>query len=329
MNILAIDDDEIILDLLVASLKSFGFSEVTTARSAEQAIEIISNCKNPFDCFLLDIQMPGMNGVELCRYIRNQQELKVTPILMITSLSDRTHINQAFAAGATDYVTKPFDALELSTRIRLAAQLVGEQKSLANQTFALQALEAQFDDATKFDYVDAVKIEDVPGMIGFVELENYLLQLSRLNMFRTAAFGLKLIGFREVYSTCSATVSYRVLADVADAIAANLKHSEFILSYCGASEFICVNNRLNILRSDELEHAINNSLEEMGILGTSSSYLSVVVGPTVSNSLFSVDRPNMLIMKALEALESQTGNWRDPDVNRPKTRLAKLNQSAN
>ena len=124
MRILSVDDDPIILELLVAVLASMGHTEVTTAESAVEAFEIIKNDPEPFDCFLLDIQMPEIDGIQLCKSLRFIPEYKRTPILMITAMSDKAYIERAFASGATDYVTKPFDIVELGARIKVAESLV-------------------------------------------------------------------------------------------------------------------------------------------------------------------------------------------------------------
>ncbi|MFK5998799.1 MAG: response regulator, partial [Rhodobacterales bacterium] len=67
MRILSVDDDPIILELLAAVLVSMGHTDVTTAGSATEALEIVKDDPEPFDCFLLDIQMPGIDGIQLCK----------------------------------------------------------------------------------------------------------------------------------------------------------------------------------------------------------------------------------------------------------------------
>jgi CheY-like chemotaxis protein len=80
-----------------------------------------------FDCFILDVQMPGMDGIELCRQIRAIEVYKDTPIIMNTAVADRDYIDAAFAAGATDYLTKPVDEVEVKARLGVIEQLVTER----------------------------------------------------------------------------------------------------------------------------------------------------------------------------------------------------------
>lgn len=126
MKILIVDDDDLILHQLSEIMAYAGFTDVTIASSAQNAAEVISASRILFDCFCLDIQMPDVNGIELCRWIRRQPDYESTPILMITGMTDKSYVLEAFAAGAIDYITKPFDPIELITRVKLAERLNAE-----------------------------------------------------------------------------------------------------------------------------------------------------------------------------------------------------------
>ena len=123
MRILAVDDDPLILDLLAVTLEQCGFSKVAYASCAESAIDLIHATSVPFDAFLLNIMLPGTSGIELCAQIRGLKSYRVAPIIMITSSTAHDIMAQAFGAGATDFVSKPFDGLELGSRINMAAML--------------------------------------------------------------------------------------------------------------------------------------------------------------------------------------------------------------
>ena len=82
MKILAVDDDPIILELLNEVLGSTGYPDVTTVETGADALAAVEDHRQPFDCILLDIQMPGMDGIELCGRLRAMPRYRETPVLM-------------------------------------------------------------------------------------------------------------------------------------------------------------------------------------------------------------------------------------------------------
>lgn len=120
MRILAVDDDAVILEILEMFLDSIDYSNVTIASSAKEALERIEEADRPFECILLDINMPGTSGIELLPRIRKIDAYAHTPIIMLTALNDRAHIAAAFKAGAWDYIVKPFEMFELEARMHSA-----------------------------------------------------------------------------------------------------------------------------------------------------------------------------------------------------------------
>lgn len=124
MKILVVDDDHLVLSILQLYLADAGYYDVTTCETSEIALELIENDNAKFDCFFFDIVMPFIHGIDLCERVRNIQGYKETPIIMLTAISGKTDIDEAFAAGATDYVTKPFSMTEIGARVRIAENLV-------------------------------------------------------------------------------------------------------------------------------------------------------------------------------------------------------------
>ncbi|MEQ9023206.1 MAG: response regulator, partial [Pseudomonadales bacterium] len=128
MRILIVDDDSTFLDLLEMSLAENGFKEVVQASSADLVLEFLDNEDPYFDCFVLDIQMPGTDGIKLCSEIRSRQAFRLAPIIMLTSSDSKHAMRQAFNAGATDFLHKPLNSLELAARINTASLLVESLK---------------------------------------------------------------------------------------------------------------------------------------------------------------------------------------------------------
>ena len=113
-NVLVIDDERTVGMILRFNLKHTGYNVFTAINSAE-GIEIAK--RDRIDIFILDVSIPGMNGIEICRYLRSMREYRNTPILMISSHSDDKTRNSAREAGASRYITKPFTFDELSAEI--------------------------------------------------------------------------------------------------------------------------------------------------------------------------------------------------------------------
>ena len=118
-SILVVDDDPTFRQGLRASLKSRGY-DVDVARNAEQALEYVR--RRPVDIVLLDINMPGIGGIETLRRIRTFAPRM--PVLMLTVRDEEEDKVEALDLGADDYVTKPFSTRELIARIRSAVRRV-------------------------------------------------------------------------------------------------------------------------------------------------------------------------------------------------------------
>jgi two-component system KDP operon response regulator KdpE len=114
-QILVVDDEPSIRRILHVALGKLGFETVDAARG-EEALSLLRNIT--FDAVLLDINMPGMTGVDTCKSIRRL--LPRMPIVMLTVRDNEDDKVEALDAGADDYITKPFQLLELAARIRAA-----------------------------------------------------------------------------------------------------------------------------------------------------------------------------------------------------------------
>ena len=138
-NLLIVDDERPIRLSLRTILSNFGFEIVEAARG-EEALSLVRS--ESFDAVLLDINMPGMGGIEVCRLMRKASPR--LPILMLTVQGGEERKVEALDAGADDYITKPFQLRELTARLRAA---VRRSKSLDDNDAAILIGDVMLDPA--------------------------------------------------------------------------------------------------------------------------------------------------------------------------------------
>ncbi len=127
MKILAVEDDPVSRRILTATLERLGH-EVTVAQDGQEAWTQFATA--PTEVVITDWMMPRMDGIELTRRIRASHGERYAYIIMLTALRGRTSYLDGMAAGADDFVTKPFDKEELQARLRVAERVLGLQREV-------------------------------------------------------------------------------------------------------------------------------------------------------------------------------------------------------
>lgn len=275
MKILAVDDDPIILELLEEFVGVAGQNTLVTAMSAVEALEHIEKAQDtPFDCFFFDIQMPGLDGIELTARVRLQDQLRDVPIIMLTALADKSYIDAAFSAGATDYVTKPFDAVDLRGRMALIEKAVmTKQVALIAPSISEQPL--AFNDPIAL--ADPIPIFDVAHVIEHAAMENYLMQLSRGEIFGSTTFALAVRDIEILHGTLCPFEFHSMIADVAEIISDSLADCKFHMTYSGSGVFVCVADRSWTPNTDNLMDTVNLRLSRAEIYNNAGDNLNVRV----------------------------------------------------
>lgn len=113
-NVMVVDDDPVLLATLCNMLKPWGMN-ITTLENPQQFWEVLQAVAP--DLLVLDLEMPGFSGIDLCQVVRNDPHWSNLPILFLTAHTENEAINRAFAAGADDYITKPIVEQQLVTRM--------------------------------------------------------------------------------------------------------------------------------------------------------------------------------------------------------------------
>jgi len=113
-SVLIVDDDDDLQNVVCAMLRAAGF-QAAAVSSAEEAFDTLRQGRP--DLMVLDWNLPGMSGVDFCRRLRKEPRMSRLPVLFLTAHSSTSDIVEAFAAGADDFVSKPFRAPELAARV--------------------------------------------------------------------------------------------------------------------------------------------------------------------------------------------------------------------
>jgi diguanylate cyclase (GGDEF)-like protein len=175
MNILIVDDSEDQLLILKAILSSEGYKNIHLAESADKAFKFLGlkgkKKKSEIDLILMDVTMPGINGIEACKRLKKEEPLKDIPVIMVTAHREEMHLEAAFKAGAMDYITKPINKIELLARVHSALRLKMETDSRKEREREMLEMAEKLDEAnkqlTRMSYLDG--LTSVPNRRYFEE----------------------------------------------------------------------------------------------------------------------------------------------------------------
>tara|TARA_R110002051_G_scaffold50724_3_gene97913 strand:- start:29437 stop:30678 length:1242 start_codon:yes stop_codon:yes gene_type:complete len=261
MRILAVDDDPFILGLVPIISSKAGFSETTLAASGEQAVELLGNPNMSFDCLLLDISMPGMDGIELCRRVRQMTRYRDTPIIMLTAKRDVENMGDAYRAGATDYATKPFDIEELGTRLRLAQEAIHARRD--TDPASQKSTGYNWDTVRNYDFElpDGLPLAGVDGLVNQATLSNYLTQLPRKEVAGIQVFAVNIDEIEAFHTRSSPGQFAALLTDVAAASAGCLGVGQSVMAYTRHATLLIAVNSAKPIPAINIEVAIESRLQ--------------------------------------------------------------------
>ena len=137
-RILVVDDTPSNIQTLAAILKENGY-QISVAQNGKQALDVVARVKPAL--ILLDVMMPEMDGLEVCRRLKANEELAQIPIIFLTAKTETIDIIRGFEAGAVDYVAKPFNTRELLARVHTHLMFRRQQKELKENYHRLSELE--------------------------------------------------------------------------------------------------------------------------------------------------------------------------------------------
>lgn len=298
-----------------------GYKEPSVANSGLEAVSLLQDRHNHYDCILLDIQMPGIDGITTCQRIRQLPQHSATPIMMVTTLNGRSFVDHAFAAGATDYLTKPIDKIELSARLGMMERLIAERRrsgSLERDMSSLSDIPG-----IGFAFEDAVPLPISDMLIDFLALENHLLTLGRLSLYGYRAVAFQVVGGSNMYHQLEPIEYLDYMADAGRAIAASLAYHSFMLAHAGSGEFVCILHRRQPIDSTELKQDISTQLQTLreNYKDLGLSIPTVKVGTVQSSGILSFTMAKKILSRARSSVrENEVNQMAEPSFQRKQAR---------
>ena len=181
-HILVVEDETDICELLQYVLEREGF-QVTCVNNGMEALELAGS--KAFTLAVLDIMLPGMDGLTLCRKLRENQATRRMPIVMLTARSEESDVVVGLEVGADDYLTKPFSPKELVARIRAVLRRVNDREADAPAAASTKPVQAQDPGMVTLGQVaidptrHTVKVRDVAVQLTLAEFKLLALLMSR------------------------------------------------------------------------------------------------------------------------------------------------------
>ena len=224
MKILIAEDENVSRMVLAKALANHGY-EVLQAQDGLEAWAIFQDEKEDVHIAVLDWQMPGMDGIELCQKIKNASLSHYVYVIFLTGKKDIDSIVEGLETGADDYLPKPFDKRELLSRLKVGLRLIEFEKALREANHKLHTL-AITDDLTGIFNRRAV-FECMRGEISRVSREKSSFCLIMMDIDH----------FKKVNDTYGHSVGDKVLIETANRIKSELRPYDVIGRY-GGEEFI-------------------------------------------------------------------------------------------
>ncbi|MCI2399246.1 response regulator [Aliiroseovarius subalbicans] len=277
MRILVIDDDENILAILEALLSSSGCHRIQTALSGSEALKIMSETDETFDCFLIDIQMPTVDGISLTKLIRETPGYALQPIIIITAMSGKEYVDEAFNAGATNYITKPFNLEDVQRKLQSAQQSASEKQSFLNQSYVEGELKKLGVEPKKVRLDRPLSIQSIDSSIDYREFENYVVQVSGRKSSKPAVCAVQIQEIENLYDAMNATDFASLISCVGQAIEEKLVKRGGGISYRGNGTFICINEKPLRSTITSLDKAVNKCFSRI-TAKCNGPVVSIVVG---------------------------------------------------
>lgn len=315
MGIFIVDDSEDELRLLGQLLNKAGHKEVILAKSAVKALELLKRI-NPTDIclILMDIQMPGMSGIEACYKLKADERFRDIPIVMVSALNEIEQLQAAFAAGAVDFIAKPVKQVELLARVSSVLRLKYEMDHRKSRERDLEALTRKLEDSNKV--LERLSVTD--GLTGIanrryfdVAIEHELLRSARERSQLSLVF-IDIDFFKGYNDAYGHVNGDNCLTRVAITLKTTLKRPADLVARFGGEEFAVLLPETDLNGAVVLAESMRKEVAELNIAHIKSNAAShVTISLGVASTVPGKCSSTALIEMADKALYQAKENGRN------------------
>ncbi len=287
-KIIIVDDNDDNIFLLTSMLRSNGYHNITSFSDSEQAYAVLQKDATPPDALLLDIMMPNMDGLDLCRRIRADDKFAASSVLFITARHGDDAFHDGYNAGAQDFLRKPFSKTELLCRLKslFTIQDLNKHLLLKNQELTLTSITDGLTGLYNRTFFDKRLAEE------FQRCQRYG-QIMTLMM-------MDIDHFKRVNDTHGHPVGDEVLRNLS-ALLKNMVRGSDLLARYGGEELVLIVSATGLPRATEIADRIR---EEVAGTPLSETVVNLRITLSVGLAEFTPDMrtPENLLERADQAL---------------------------
>ncbi len=318
MKILVVDDSRMSRTLIKTLLNKLGFHNVDVADSAGGAFDYLSvgsGKKSDVDLILMDIVMKDMSGIETTRRIKDCIELAEIPIVMVTGNDNKKIFEEAFDAGAVDYISKPVDRVELKVRVTSLLTLKQETDRRKEREDTLTHLAQQLEAAN----AELKRISSLDGLTGIANRRHFDETLAKewrraLRGGKTIALGMIDVDYFKLFNdSYGHQAGDRCLQMVAKLLDSSVSRPGDMSARYGGEEFVIIMPSTSLEEAKTILGKVRAGIENKSVPHKASSVTGVVTISIGVASVFPSDGidPAGIIKLADEALYKAKENGRN------------------
>ena len=277
LHALVVDDTNTMLEMISVVLKDLGHS-VRTARDGQEGLDMA--IENMPQLLIVDWEMPGLNGIELCRALRATDAGRYVYVMVLTGLSNADLLDEAFAAGADDYLTKPLNLRELAARVRASQRFIELQQHLKRDAEEIREL------ASELSVVNR-RLQEAAMTDVLTGLANRRHAMDRLSQEFTAAkrgneaLSVMIVDidhFKAINDIHGHDAGDEALRQLAAVFRASVRGEDEVFRF-GGEEFLVISRRANVEKAVSVAERLRHAVEKRSfVLGGTIRQITISIG---------------------------------------------------